>query len=216
MKNKKYLILSIILTIVSVLYTILVKTVDVKKIGPKGSLVGFATLNSLFKNIIGSNMTIYKITEILGYLVFLLCLFYAIIGIYQLIKRKSLKEIDKQIYLIAGFYVLVLMVYILFEKLIINYRPVLIDGELEASFPSSHTVLSICVCLSSIMLSRKYISKKYVDIVNVITIILMLGVLIGRLISGVHWISDIIGGIIISMTLIMYFKTCLRYINHKN
>ena len=212
MKKKRNIILCIILTIVSILYTFLVKVVDVKSIGPNHSKVGFASINSYFKNLIGSNMTIYKITEILGFLVFIICAFYAGIGIYQLIKRKSLKKIDKEIYLVGAFYVLVLFVYVFFEKVIINYRPVLIDGELEASFPSSHTMLAICVCTSSFIIGRKYIGKKYLDIVNVVTFILMLSVLIGRLISGVHWISDIIGGIIISITLLMYFITAHNYI----
>ena len=215
MKKKRNIILCIVLTIISVLYTFLVKTVDVKSIGPKGSKVGFSSMNNYFKNIIGSNMTIYKITEILGLLVFVICLFYAIVGVYQLIKRKSLKNVDKEIYLVGAFYVLVLFIYVLFEKLAINYRPVLIDGELEASFPSSHTILAICVCTSSFIIANKYIDKKYLDIVNIASFILMLLVLIGRLISGVHWLSDIIGGIIISITLIMYFITAHNYIKSK-
>ena len=214
MKKKRNIIICIALTIISVLYTILVKVVDVKMIGPNSSKVGFSTMNNYFKNIIGSNMTIYKITEILGYLVFVICLFYAGLGVYQLIKRKSLKKVDKEIFLVGGFYVLVLFIYVLFEKLEINYRPILIDGELEASFPSSHTVLAICVCTSSFIMANKYVDKKYLDIVNIATFILMLLVLIGRLISGVHWLSDIIGGIIISITLIMYFVTIHNYIKN--
>lgn len=215
MKKKRNIIICIALTIISVVYTILVKIIDVKAIGPKNSEVGFSTMNGYFKNIIGSNMTIYKITEILGLLVFVICLYYACMGVYQLIKRKSLKKVDKEIYLVGAFYVLVLFVYFLFEKVVINYRPVLIDGELEASFPSSHTMLAICVCTTSFIIGKKYIDEKYIDIVNIATFILMLLVLIGRLISGVHWVSDIIGGIIISITLIMYFITAHNYIKSK-
>lgn len=214
MKKKRNIILCIVLTIFSILYTVLVKVVDVKKIGPKNSSVGFSTMNNAFKNIIGSNMTIYKITEILGLLVFIICLFYACIGVYQLIKRKSLKKVDKEIYLVGAFYVLVLIIYVLFEKLEINYRPILIDGKLEASFPSSHTILALCVCTSSFIIGEKYITK-YIDVVNIAIFVLMLLVFIGRLISGVHWLSDIIGGVIISITLIMYFITSHNYIKKK-
>ena len=169
-------------------------------------------LNNAFKNLIGSDMRIYKITEVFGLLVFLICLFYGVIGIYQLIKRKSIKKVDKEIILMGIFYIVILFIYVLFEKLEINYRPILIDGILEASFPSSHTILALCVCISSLILSRKYINKKYINITNVITLILMFGVFIGRIMSGVHWISDIIGGIIISLTLIMYFITIQNFI----
>ena len=48
--------------------------------------------NKFFKDLIGTDMRIYKITEIFGILVFIICLFYGIIGLYQLIKRKSIKK----------------------------------------------------------------------------------------------------------------------------
>ena len=99
------------------------------------------------------------------------------------------------------------VVYVAFEKFIINYRPILIDGELEASYPSSHTILAICICVSSLLVSKDYLDEKFIKITNIGTIILMLAVLVGRIASGVHWISDIIGGIIISAMLLMYFYT---------
>ena len=210
MKNKRNVIMCIVLTIISILYTILVKVVDVRNIGPQDSSVGFSSLNEWCVNLIGSNMTIYKITEILGLLVFVICLFYGVMGIYQLIKRKSIKKVDKEILLMGIFYV-----YVVFEKIVINYRPVLIDGELEASFPSSHTVLALCVCMSSLLISKKYVGK-YLDITNIVTIILMFSVFLGRLLSGVHWLSDIIGGIIIATTLLMYFITAHNFLKSRN
>ena len=108
-----------------------------------------------------------------------------------------------------------LLVYVFFEKVIINYRPVLIDGELEASYPSSHTMLALCIGFSSFIISKKYVRKEYVNYFNGIVFALMICVLLGRIISGVHWISDIIGGIIISSTLIMYFYTSYKYFKNK-
>ena len=99
-----------------------------------------------------------------------------------------------------------MVVYVFFEKVVINYRPILIDNELEASYPSSHTILALCVGLSSLKVSKRYFNKKYIKIINYITIGLMLVVFLGRLISGVHWLSDIIGGLIISFTLLSYFN----------
>lgn len=205
MKNKK-LIISLVLTVVSIIYTLLVKFVDVKPIGPNGSKVGFAAINGFFSKLVGSNMVIYKISEIFGYILLLLVLIYGCIGLYQLIKRKSLLKVDKQIIKLGCFYVAMLVVYVLFEKIEINYRPVLMDGVLEASYPSSHTILSLCVGFSSLIVSQKYFNKKYIKQINMITIILMSIVLLGRLISGVHWFSDILGGVIISFTLLSYFK----------
>lgn len=205
--KRKNIIISIILTVISIAYTFLVKKIDVKAIGPNNSKVGFAKLNGLFSKLVGSNMTIYKITEILGYIVILIVLVYGVIGLIQLIKRKSIKKVDREIILLGVLYVLMAVVYVAFEKIVINYRPILIDGELEASYPSSHTLLAICICLSSLLVSKNYVSDKYLKITNIVTIVLLLGVFAGRVVSGVHWISDIIGGILISLTLLMYFYT---------
>ena len=214
--KKKNIIISGILTIMAVGYTFLVKTVDVKVIGPNKSVVGLAKINDWFSNLIGSHMTLYKITEILGLAVILIVGIYGLLGLIQLIKRKSLVKVDREIILLGVLYVLMAVVYVFFEKFIINYRPVLIDGELEASYPSSHTILAICICISSLLVSKNYLSDKYLKITNFVTVLLLLGVFLGRVISGVHWISDIIGGVIISATLLMYFYTLYDTRRKKN
>ena len=214
--KRKNIIISIILTIVAIGYTFVVKTVNVKAIGPNKSVVGLSKINSWFSNLVSSNMTIYKITEILGLAVLLIVGIYGLLGLIQLIKRKSLFKVDREIILLGVLYVLMAVVYVFFEKFIINYRPVLIDGELEASYPSSHTILAICICISSLIVSKNYLSDNYLKISNIVTVLLLLGVFLGRIISGVHWISDIIGGIIISATLLMYFYTLYDTRRKKN
>ena len=210
--KKRNIITSITLLILSVVFTLLVKNIDVKAIGPNESLVGFADINKLFHNLIGSNMAIYKITEIIGLIPLLIASIYVIIGIKQLITRKSLLKVDKEIYLLGLFYILVLGVYIFFEKVVINYRPVLIDNILEPSYPSSHTLISICICISSIMINKKLFRNNLADIENIISIIVMVLIIVGRIISGVHWFTDILGGIIISSTLVVLFYTILSSI----
>ncbi len=214
--KKKNIIISIVLVLVAIFYTILVKSIDLQAIGPNGSIVGFATINKFFSNLIGVNMSLYKLTEYLGYLALLLAFNYALIGILQLFKRKSLLKIDKEIIILGIFYVIVIGLYIFFEKVIINYRPVLIDGVLEASYPSSHTLLALCICGSSLIIN-KYLfkDKKSAKYGNIIAIILMISILLGRLISGVHWLSDIIGGVLISLALLTIFKTIIEYVNNK-
>ena len=204
--KKRNIIISVILTIVSIVYTILVKTVDVKPIGPNNSNIGFSRLNDAFRSLIGSSTLIYKITEVFGLILLLLVVIYGCIGIGQLISRKKIFKVDREIIILGCLYVLMMVVYVFFEKVVINYRPILIDNELEASYPSSHTILALCVGLSSLKVSKRYFNKKYIKIINYITIGLMLVVFLGRLISGVHWLSDIIGGLILSFTLLSYFN----------
>ena len=204
--KKKNIILTSLLFIIFGVYTFIVKTVGVKAIGPKNSKVGLASINGWVRDVIGNNMTIYKITELLGYGLLLIVAVFGVIGLIQLIKRKSLFKVDREIISLGVLYVCMLVVYVLFEKIIINYRPILIDKVLEASYPSSHTVLSICVGTSFLMISSKYFDK-YSKYLNVLIAILLTLVLAGRIISGVHWITDIVGGLIISFALISLFKT---------
>ena len=213
--TKNYIV-SCLLIIVAIAYTIVVKKIDVQSIGPNNSSVGLATINKFFINLLGSNMTIYKITEVLGILAILVALTYALVGIFELVDRKSIKKVDKEIIAVGCLYVVVIMLYVFFEKYIVNYRPILIDGELEASYPSSHTMLAICVCVSS-MLINKYIykNKKVIKIENAITLFLLITIVCGRLLSGVHWFTDIVGGIIISTALLYTFNTIIKLLRLK-
>jgi membrane-associated phospholipid phosphatase len=152
-------------------------------------------------------MTIYKITEILGIIPILIALFYAVIGLIQVIDRKTF-NIDKELIALGILYVAVILIYVFFEKCIINYRPILIDGIKEASYPSSHTLLSICICGSALLINKYLFNNKRIyKYINIISIISMILIVVGRLISGVHWISDIIGSIIISITLLKILDT---------
>ena len=214
--KKKNVIVSICLIMLSIIYTILVKYVDVAPIGPKASSVGFSTLNKLVFNFFGRSNIWYNITKVLGMISILIALFYALLGLYKLIKNKSILEIDKEIIILGIFYFVVLLVYLFFEKVIINYRPVLVKGILEASYPSSHTMLSICICLSAIIINNKlYNSMRISKIINTLSIIIMITTTIGRLLSGMHWISDILGGIIISICLSYIFKTVIYSLNEE-
>ena len=209
MKKKNNLIITIILGIVSILYTILVKYVLVECIGPNNSCVGFASINSWFHDLTGVNMNLYNITEYLGYLAICIALVYALIGFIEFIKRKNIFKVDREIFLLAFLYIIVIAIYLFFEKVVINYRPVLIDGILEASYPSSHTLLAITICFSAILVNKKLFEDK-TKIINIIIAILGILILLGRLISGVHWLTDIIGGILISAFVLMLFYTFLE------
>lgn len=206
--KKKNIILTSILFVLFGVYTYVVKTINVKAIGPKNSKVGLATFNGWFSKVIGSNMKIYKITEYLGYVLLLVAVVFAVIGIIQLIKRKSLLKVDREIISIGVLYVLMIGFYALFEKVIINYRPILIDKVLEASYPSSHTMLAMCVATSFAMVADKYFGKAS-KVLKVIVLILLTLVIAGRIISGVHWATDIIGGVLISTALISVFNTLI-------
>lgn len=199
---------------VAIIYTILVKYIDVQAIGPKDSLVGFATINKFIFNLTGVNMVWYSITDWLGFVPLIIAFIYAMIGLVQMIKRKNILKVDKEILGLGVFYIIVIGLYILFETYIINYRPTLMDGILEASYPSSHTLLSVCICGSSLIIN-KYLfkNKNFFKAENIISILSILVIVIGRFISGVHWFTDIIGAILISIALLKAFYIYVKSIN---
>lgn len=190
-----------------ILWTVLVSTVDIQPAGPDGSEVGLFELNVSFHQLTGVNMGLYELTDILSIVPLLLILYFAVLGFIQLIRRK----VEFSILVLGGFYIIVFIAFIFFEVIIINYRPILIDGCLEASYPSSTTMLSICVMSPAIMQLYSRIKNRAASII-ICTVIGALGVflVVGRIISGVHWISDIIGGALLSTGLVMLYRAVVN------
>ncbi len=193
----------------ALLFTLLVKVVDVQAIGPQETSVGFAKINKAFADAVGTNMLLYKLTQLLGYAALAVVAFFGFGGMMQLVKRKSLMKVDRELLGAGVLYVVVLALYVAFEKIIVNYRPVIMPGETapEASFPSSHTLLACVVFGSAVILADTYVRKhKARKRVRAIFVILIIVMVVGRLFSGVHWITDIVAGLLFSGSLLSAFK----------
>ena len=189
-----------------VLWTVLVSLVDIRAIGPNGSSVGFATLNGYVHERTGVNFPLYTITDWLGLVPIGVALGFAMLGLAQWIKRKSLLKVDRSLLVLGGFYVVVVAAYLFFEIVVINYRPVLLDGYLEASYPSSTTMLVMCVMPAAMMqLHARIKNHVFRRCVMVSIAVFMAFMVIGRLISGVHWFTDIVGGALLSAGLVMIY-----------
>ena len=189
-----------------VLWTVLVSLVDIRPIGPNGSRVGFAALNRFVHGLTGVNLLLYTVTDWLGLVPIAVALGFAILGLVQWIKRKSLLKVDGSLLALGGFYTVVLAAYIFFEIVVINYRPTLIDGYLEASYPSSTTMLVMCVMPAAmIQLHTRIKSHVFRRCVMISIAVFIVFMVIGRLVSGVHWLSDIIGGALISAGLVIIY-----------
>ena len=147
MKRKGFKSLSFgaLYLIVFVVWTLLIQFVDVQPVGQNGTDIGFATINCYFHKLTGVHMVIYTITDWLGLVPIFICLIFAGIGLAQLIQRKSLFRVDYDIIVLGIYYIIVIFGYLIFEMIPINYRPVLIDGFMEASYPSSTTLLVLSV-----------------------------------------------------------------------
>ena len=207
----KDLILGITLIIMFGVFTLLVMKYDIKNIGVNNTTIGFATLNSWFNKTTGTHLMFYSITDWLELLPLLVCVCFGLIGLKQLLSRKKIFLVDHDILLLGIYYIIVILLYLLFDKMCINYRPILIEGKLEVSYPSSTVLLVLCVMLTlTFQINRRVKNDKtkiYLETLNNIYIIFML---FGRIVSGVHWITDIIGSIILALGL---FKLYISFVN---
>lgn len=208
MKAKgKFLMAGLFLILFAVLI-LLVKKVNVAAIGPEGTSIGLSDMNKSFHEMTGENHTLYKISEYLGYAALALVGVFGLVGLVQLIRRRSLLKVDHEILALGGLYVVVLGLYFVFEKIVINYRPVIMEGDahVEASFPSSHTMLAIVVLGSTLMVISKYVKNDGLRVgLEMLCIISIVLLVLGRLLCGVHWLTDIIGGVLISGALLFAF-----------
>lgn len=209
-KRKTYIWLGIVCLLLFALWTHLLSFVDVQVIGPQNSSVGFAAMNQWFHNLTGVHMLLYTVTDWAGLVPVAFGFGFAILGLVQWIKRKHILKVDRSILVLGVFYIVVLAVYLFFEQHVVNRRPVLINGYLEASYPSSTTLLVMCVMPTALSQLRERIrNRKLRQWVTMLVVAFITFMVIGRLVSGVHWFSDIVGGALLSAGLVTLYYSAI-------
>ena len=194
-----------------VLWTAALRRIDVQAIGPRGSRVGFAAVNGWFHELTGVHMSLYQLTDWLSLVPLGFIVGFGLVGLIQWIRRKHLRSVDFSILVLGGFYVVVLAAYGFFERFVVNYRPVLIEGILEASYPSSTTMLVMCVVPTAMMqLNVRIKSAAFRRCIASLLTGFLVFMVAGRLVSGVHWLTDIIGGALLSAGLVMLYDFVLH------
>ena len=210
MNEKRRLLMGVGLIGAFALWTVLIQWVDVQAVGQNGTRIGFADFNVWFHQLTGVHMTIYTITDWLGLVPICICLCFGVMGLVQLIKRRSLLRVDPDILLLGIYYVLVIACYLIFEMIPVNYRPVLIEGRLEASYPSSTTLLVLSVMPTLWFQANRRVSNAMIrKAVAVFVVTFSVFMVIGRLVSGVHWATDIIGSVLLSAGLYMLYRSAV-------
>ena len=205
--EKKNLLIGSIFLAMFAVWTALIQTVDVQPLGQNGTSIGFATFNCWFHHFTGVNMAIYTITDWMGLVPVVICLIFAGIGLVQLIQRRSLFRVDADIMILGVYFVIVFLAYAIFEMIPINYRPILIEGRMEASYPSSTTLLVLSVVPAFIeQIQRRLSDIQVKQIITIAAIAFSVVMVTGRLVSGVHWFTDIVGGELLSVGLFKLYK----------
>ena len=216
-KSLKKYCLPLLFCVLFVLFTIAVKVVDVQAIGPLASKIGFAKLNSTVHNYVQSHVSqnlqvlCYNFSSGAGILAILTAGFFAVFGLLQLIRRRSLVKVDKEIIALGVSYAVTIVLYVLFEKIAVNYRPVLEDGKLAASYPSTHTMIVLCIMGTAQYAFAHYLADKRLHLTAQIFCIALIGLTaMCRLLSGVHWFTDIVGGVLVSLAIVSFYREAIR------
>ena len=209
---KKKLIVGCACLLLFLLLIVLLRYVDVAAVGPENTSVGFSRINQAIHEATGVSMLWYKLTNYLGIFSIIVGLCFAFLGLLQMVKGKSVKAVDRELYVLGGLFVVIAVLYVLFEFVVINRRPVILPGDLrpEASFPSSHTMLVFTILGGVMVVLGKYIQNRSLCVLlQAVCGVLILTAVLGRLLSGVHWFTDIVGSIFISAALLFLFAGVL-------
>ena len=188
-RKRKGFIASGVLLLSFVLWTFLIQTVDVQPVGVNGTSVGFAAVNTWFHRLTGVHMGIYTITDWLGLVPIAVCIGFGMLGLMQWIRRKSITKVDRDILLLGGYYILVILGYLIFEMIPINYRPIFQINRRAKSQTIRHITAAFVILFSAFMV-------------------------IGRLVAGVHWLTDIVGSVLLSAGLYCLYRITVTAMDH--
>ena len=209
-QGKRLLILGSIFSTAFIIWTFLIQVIDVQPNGANGTNIGFAKINGWFHELTGVHMEIYHITDWLGLVPIFICFLFGGIGFAQLVKKRNIFKVDYDIILLGIYYILVIFGYLFFEMIPINYRPILIEEVLEASYPSSTTLLVLCVMPTLVeQVNRRAENNTMKKIIKAFVICFSAFMVLGRLISGVHWLTDIVGSVLLSIGLFCIYKSAV-------
>ena len=215
-RDKRGIISGTVLILAFVFWTLLIQTVDVQRVGVNGTNVGFAAANTWFHRLTGVHMGLYTVTDWLGLVPIAVCMGFGILGLTQWIRRKSIAKVDRDILLLGGYYILVILGYLIFEMIPINYRPILINGAMEASYPSSTTLLVLSVMPTLLFqVSRRAKNQTVRRITAAFVVLFSTFMVTGRLVAGVHWLTDIVGSVLLSAGLYSLYRAAVLAMDHK-
>ena len=214
--GKRKIWIGLVFIVAFVIFTWLVQIVDVKPLGVNGTDIGFSTLNCMFHKLFGVNMTLYTITDWAGLVPIFVAVSFGIMGLAQLIRRRNLLKVDTDILVLGVYYIVLAGLYVVFETISINFRPILIHGFMETSYPSSTTLLVMGVMPTlAEQICRRGKTGAVKLAVCILTALFSAFMVVGRLISGVHWFTDILGAVLVSVGLFYVYRGFVLILSKK-
>lgn len=200
-------IAGVVCLVLFALLAALLLTVDRAPIAGDGSLVGLASLNASAHSLLRESHLAETLSNVLLVVPLASMLALAVMGIRQIVVRRSLAGVSRDLWFLLGLYVVMLVLYVLFNHVSINNRPLLQDGVCEPSFPSSHTLLAVTT-LGAAMVQAGQRMRKGGARTTVVAVcaVAMAALVIARALSGVHWATDILGGILLGAALVAFYR----------
>ncbi len=198
------------------LWTVLIQLIDVRTVGPDGAEIGFAAFNKWVHALTGVHMALYTVTDWLGLVPVFICLCFGALGFVQLVRRRSLRLVDPDLPLLGVYYALVIAAYLFFETVPVNYRPILIGGRLEASYPSSTTLLVLSVMPTlTFQANRRCSNPSARKAAALFAAAFSVFMVAGRLVAGVHWATDIVASVLLSGGLFLLYRAVVLFADEK-
>lgn len=208
---KKKILDIVIITNLFIIFilTILVKTVDIYYNVITKSNIGLYSLNKLFLN---NNE--FQFLKIISEIIFIICLLIiVIIGAMLIINYIKTKAINKKQKNFLIYLFILFIIWVLFDKvLIINYRPIVVDGKIEGSYPSTHIMVITYTLLSLSYLLENKVNQKMKYILSIIFILITFS---GRVLSLMHWFTDGLCGLLVGLTFYLLFLRSNYGFNNK-
>lgn len=200
-----YLILAVAFAGAFAFFTYLVMTYDVAPVGFNGAKIGFSSINVSVHDMFPWDAGSYELSKYLGYICLIAVGVNVLAAAMDFFRHKCrINRMHRRNIITCIYYIVVGAFYVLFEYTVINTRPI----SAEASYPSSHTMLALCVLYSVFVLLRfsTWNYRFLASILRVMCVLAMISMVVFRFLSGVHWLTDICGGILLSFSLMCFYR----------
>lgn len=197
-------------TILFLVLTVSLLLVDVQSAGAQ--TVGWASLNFWWHDLISVQHGWHIVSNIVATVTLLALCAMVVWQFIIMLRGKSFRAFLKQWLAFDITVILLVLCYVLFQIVVVNYRPIMIDGMAEVSYPSSHILLFatllpliVCECWHNVP------SKVWRRVIAVSALVLMVVGIVARALCGYHWLTDSVGALLLSAALVAWYKVMTQY-----
>ena len=201
---KRWWWVAVACTVIFILFTIMVTALDGQTVD--GHRLGLATMNGWWRDLVGVNAAWRVVSDVVAVGTVFGAVGLLIVQIVAVVRGRGLRPVVRDWWGVDLVLISLGICYGLFQIVVINYRPLLMHGVAEASYPSSHVLLFATVWPLLILTLWRMTKRRWVRVtVMVVGMMVMLAGIVARALSGYHWLSDLVGGVLLGVTLVAWY-----------